>query len=120
MTDEILQTDIDLARRLIAEGHQDPEIVENLACRNIAPNRATRLVVELRHGRTVEPDQDWRAAAARRNPPVPHRAPLARPDISQPASALPRRADPILVPWAKIIAALSVMLCITLVIWIGQ
>jgi hypothetical protein len=119
MTDEILQTDIDLARRLIAEGHPDAEIVENLAFRKIAPNRASRLVAELRGGKTVEPDQDWRAAATR-NQLLSRRVPSPGPRIQQPASAPPRRTDPIVIPWGRIIAVVSVMVCIAVVIWIGQ
>ena len=57
MTDEILQTDIDLARRFIDAGSGDAEIIDLLARRNIAPNRAASLVCELREGRAVQPDR---------------------------------------------------------------
>jgi hypothetical protein len=56
MTDAILQSDIDLARRLISERLGDLEIVAALQLRRISPDRATRLVRALRQGIDVEPD----------------------------------------------------------------
>lgn len=56
MTDEILQSDIDLARKLIGERLPDRDIVQTLGLRRVSPLRAERLVSQLRRGVDVQPD----------------------------------------------------------------
>jgi hypothetical protein len=56
MTGDLLQSDIDLARRLIAEGQTDGEIIVALGYRRIGPERAQRLVQDLRRGIDVPAD----------------------------------------------------------------
>ena len=73
MTDELLQSDIDLARRLIADRSSDSEIVQSLALRRISPVRAQRLVRQLREGVDVQPDpaslpQQFSRVVVRREP----------------------------------------------------
>ncbi len=53
MTHDILQTDIDLATKLMAEGRTDEEIVATLAQRRVDPAKAFQLVDDLRQGRKV-------------------------------------------------------------------
>jgi hypothetical protein len=111
MTDEILQADIDLARRLIDGGTGDEEIIGLLARRNIAPNRAARLVSELRSGCAVEPDRVWRGVA---------REPARSLTSSAVSAAKPqRRRTPTrpTIPWFRILVASGVCLCIGLAAW---
>lgn len=56
MTNQILQSDIDLARRLLGVGRPEAEIVKALGFRRVDAERATRLINDLRQGRNVEPD----------------------------------------------------------------
>src|SRR5262249_54347739 len=53
----ILQSDIDLARKLINTGHPESEVVTALSYRGIDSTRAVQLITALRSGRTVEPDR---------------------------------------------------------------
>src|SRR5947208_8542906 len=102
MTDEILQADIDLARRLIDGGSADQEIIGALAQRNIAPNRAARLVAELRSGRAVDPDRVWRAVCT-------EPAPASRPQAASARRLEPRRKPvPVRVPWFRMLVAIGV------------
>jgi hypothetical protein len=57
MTNDILQTDIDLARRLLDASRPADEIVAALVYRGINPNRAAQLVADLQAGKVVEPDK---------------------------------------------------------------
>jgi hypothetical protein len=66
MTDEILQSDIDLARSLIAQRLPDREIIASLALRRISPVRAEPLVRHLREGINVQPDPPAVASELRR------------------------------------------------------
>jgi len=56
MTNQILQSDIDLARRLLSIGRPEAEIVKALGYRKVDADRAARLINELRHGSNVQPD----------------------------------------------------------------
>lgn len=51
MIHEVLQSDVEVARRLISSGHPDPEIVVALTARGIEPAKATQLLDDLHHGR---------------------------------------------------------------------
>src|SRR5256885_6738638 len=57
MTPDILQSDIDLARKLLDERRPETEIVAALAYRGIESGRATQLIAELQAGKKVEPDR---------------------------------------------------------------
>jgi hypothetical protein len=57
MTNDILQSDIDLARRLLDAHRPADEIVAALGYRGINGNRATQLVTDLQSGKPVEPDK---------------------------------------------------------------
>jgi hypothetical protein len=56
MTGDLLQSDIDLARRLISDGQTDAEIIVALGYRKIAPGIAQTVVTNLRAGTEVRPD----------------------------------------------------------------
>jgi hypothetical protein len=56
MTGDLLQSDIDFARRLIAEGQTDGQIIVALGYRRIGPEKARRLVQDLRRGIDVPAD----------------------------------------------------------------
>ena len=111
MTNQVLQSDIDVARRLLDAGRTDEEVLTALLCRNIAADRAVQLLTDLRRGLRVEPD-------------VPEMGPLTgvrrtstthhdwRSDTEDYSARQPRRN----VPWfmAALIAAL--VICTTAVI----
>src|ERR1044071_962047 len=118
MTDEILQTDIDLARRLVDAGNGDTEIIYLLARRNIAPDRASRLISDLREGRAVAPDRVWRAIALEGELPIASSA--SRQTTSSPARARNRPSTPIRVPWFRVLMAAGVFFCIAMAVWIGR
>jgi hypothetical protein len=56
MTNQLLQSDIDLAKRLIQERHTDEEILGVLLRRRVAPEKALHVLAALRAGEQVEPD----------------------------------------------------------------
>jgi hypothetical protein len=56
MTGDLLQSDIDLARHLIAEGQTDGQIIVALGYRRIGAEKAQRLVQDLRRGLDVQAD----------------------------------------------------------------
>jgi len=117
MTDEILQTDIDLARRLIDEGRADAEIIDLLARRKIASNRASRLISELREGRAVEPDRVWRSVALQGEPTV---SPSRQTTASSQKEGRNRPSARIRVPWFRILVAAGVLFCIGMAVWFGR
>src|SRR6267378_119303 len=57
MTNDILQSDIDLARRLLDARRPADEIVAALSYRGINGNRAAHLVADFHAGKAVEPDK---------------------------------------------------------------
>jgi len=57
MTNDILQSDIDLARKLLDGRRPSDEIVAALSYRGIDRHRAAQLVADLQAGRPVEPDR---------------------------------------------------------------
>src|SRR5580765_5907754 len=57
MTNDILQSDIDLARRLLEGGRPPEDIVVALGYRGINGKRAAQLIADLQSGKTVEPDR---------------------------------------------------------------
>jgi hypothetical protein len=67
MTHHILQSDIELARKLLAANRPEAEIVAALTRRGVEPAKATRLVEDLQCGRAVAPEI---AVMPRRGPEV--------------------------------------------------
>jgi hypothetical protein len=57
MTNDILQSDIDLASRLLDANRPADEIIAALGYRGINGGRAAQLVADLQAGKTVEPDR---------------------------------------------------------------
>src|SRR5262249_3957399 len=57
MTNDILQSDIDLARKLLDARRSSEEIVAALGYRGINRDRAEQLIAALQAGKTVEPDR---------------------------------------------------------------
>jgi hypothetical protein len=52
MIREIVSSDVDFARGMMASGHSDTEILAVLASRGLDPAKAAQLMDDLRHGRT--------------------------------------------------------------------
>lgn len=121
MTNDILQSDIDLARRLLDAGRPASEVVAALGHRGIESPRATQLVADLQAGKRVEPDQPIKISLPSKtsNPtissgpeplrqPSPGDSPGDRPQYVQ--SRKQSRGG---FPWFTIIALASVAVCIT-------
>ena len=114
MTEEILQSDIDLARKRIKAGEGDAEIIRALELRQIASWRAAKLVDDLRTGRTVEPDHPSPSTPverARRHSTSSSIGASKRHHEDQPARPT---------PWFAILSILSVVLCITVIALINR
>jgi hypothetical protein len=56
MTHDILESDIELATKLLRSNQPVPEILNTLVRRGIDPGKAVQLVEDLREGKTVRPD----------------------------------------------------------------
>jgi hypothetical protein len=62
MTNEILETDIELARNLLGNSLPEAEVISALVVRGIQPARAAKLVLDLLQGKNPEPDRPFQAA----------------------------------------------------------
>jgi hypothetical protein len=116
MTNQVLQSDIDLARRLLTAGRPDEDILGALVCRNIAPDRAIQLVTDLRQGLRVEPDLPEMGALRRPGPKpgsgsVTHRD--WRPDAPDYSARQPRRN----LPWFMTTLLVALAICAGTVIF---
>jgi hypothetical protein len=97
MTGDLLQSDIDFARRLIAEGQTDGQIIVALGYRRIGPERAQRLVQDLRRGINVQADplpaNLWRPVTIETgdhsHEDAQEELPLPQPHRVEPASPFP-------------------------------
>jgi hypothetical protein len=78
MTNEILESDIELARELLGKKTPDAEVISSLVRRGIQANRAQELVMALRLGKNPEPDRPFRPAYSQDD------------DLPTPTSAVPR------------------------------
>jgi len=124
MTHDLLQSDIDLATRLMVEGRTDDQIITALAQRRVDPARAAHLVDDLRNGRKViaqpslPPEFTLRRSRARnaargsgRSPPP--RSPESEPDPEPPSPpAAPGRKKPTVI-W--VVAAILLFLAIVVI-----
>ena len=68
MIHDILQSDIELAKRLLEAGRPDGEVVTVLSKRKLGVDEASRLVADLRQGKRVSPSSSL-AAALKTAPP---------------------------------------------------
>ena len=117
MTEEILQSDIDLARKLITVGAADADIVQTLQYRGLDPQRAAQLVQDLRLGRTVHPDPDPALLSARsRQQPAPERpSQQVRPPAPVRETRRSRHFG-----WFPVIAGTSILLCIGVIAFVNH
>jgi hypothetical protein len=84
MTHDILQSDIELAVRLMEEQRPDAEILKNLAHRGIEAGQAVQLLDELRNGRKVSAGSPFPQVFGPR-----HRPRTEPPPTEEPVSAPP-------------------------------
>lgn len=119
MTHDVLQSDIDLARRLVDAGRPVNEIVAALAHRGVDSNRATQLVADLQSGKTVEPDKpisinlpskttEEISAAGRQH--SRERIPTDMPAGKRRSARAVRKANAF--PWFSVIALTSAAVCV--------
>jgi hypothetical protein len=92
MTGDLLQSDIDFARRLIAEGQSDGQIIVALGYRRIGPEKAQRLVQDLRRGLDVQAEplpNLWRPVTVETGENQPRESPPPAPRPAEAASPFP-------------------------------
>jgi hypothetical protein len=92
MTNRILQTDIELAKKLIQAGRPDSEVAKALTFRRIDHHKAEQLVAALKAGQEVAPEMDVNVEAAQS---LKARRSSTTTTSDQPASAVqpaPRKA----------------------------
>ena len=124
MTHDLLQSDVEVAIRLMAEGRADDQIITALARRRLDPAKAVRLVDDLRNGRKVVAQpalpQEFalrrsrsRSAARESVAPPPTRSPKPepRPELPSPSGASKRKKPAVM--W--IVAAILLFLAIVVV-----
>jgi hypothetical protein len=127
MTNDILQSDIDLARRLLDASRPSEEIVAALAYRGIDGSRATQLIADLQAGKTVEPDRpiainlpprtiEETAPAAQK--PTRKSAQAESTDERQETGSRRRKANAF--PWFTIIALASAAICVVVFVLLSR
>ena len=81
MTNEILETDIEIARSMLRKGARADEVSGVLIRRGLEPNRAAQLVSDLQQGKQVQVDLPFRPA--RRHSPHGPASPGQSPDLPE-------------------------------------
>jgi hypothetical protein len=112
MTNDILQSDIDLARKLLDANRPADEIVVALGYRGINGNRAAQLVADLQAGKAVEPDRPIYV-----NLPSPSQQPsrkITPPELAAepPQASWGRQKKSNAFPWFTIIALAAAAVCV--------
>jgi hypothetical protein len=90
MTHDILQSDLDVAKRLIRANGTDAEIVEALTARGVAPIKALQVARDLRFGKLVTPFNPAAPGVELRDMSDPPEAEPAKPRRINPA---PKRSE---------------------------
>lgn len=127
MTNDILQSDIDLARNLLDGNRPSDEIIAALGYRGIEGNRAAQLVADLQAGKKVEPDRPISIHLPPRTSEDP--APTAvepRANATQAVStgerrdsrSTQRKANTF--PWFTIIALVSAAVCVAIFVFLSR
>jgi hypothetical protein len=113
MTNDILQTDIDLARKLLDANRPADEIVAALAYRGINGNRATQLVADLQAGKTVEPDRPISISLPSPSEQQPSRK-ITPPEFAAepPQDSRARQGKSSSFPWFTVIALAAAAICV--------
>jgi len=126
MTNDILQSDIDLARKLLDDRRPIDEIVAALEYRGVNENRAAQLVADLQAGRTVEPDRPITITLPAKttedtpDQPRPNRQ-SAQGDLGsqrRESRSRQRRANPF--PWFTVIALGSAAVCVVIFVILSR
>jgi hypothetical protein len=116
MTNQLLQSDIELARHLLSIGRAEAEIIKALGYRKIDPERAARLIHDLRQGRSVDPDVPEMAGmprTPREHAPVREHSPArdagqrSKPEGEKFGTREPKRA----LPWFMMALLLALAIC---------
>jgi len=127
MTNDILQSDIDLARKLVDDRRPSDEIVAALSYRGIGGSRAAQLVADLQAGKIIEPDRPISINLPSRTRANPAAEPEKQTSTSAQADFTAERgssrstrhkANPF--PWFKIIALTSAAVCITVFVLLSR
>jgi hypothetical protein len=120
MTHDVLQSDIDLARKLSDARRPASEIITALTYRGIDSSRATRLLVDIQGGKTVQPDAPITINLAQKTSEgtITPRAEPNRQDAPAHSSAVrqrnqSRRRKTDAFPWFVVLALASAAVCVT-------
>jgi hypothetical protein len=120
MIHEILASDVELARSLIAANHSDAEILAQLASRGVESAKATGLLDDLRHGRRpstqlpIPPGSDGYHHSRKRRA-----APAVAPQTLDPPRRRSHRGShgPSGVPWWFVLLALVFIGALAYAFW---
>jgi hypothetical protein len=120
MTNDILQSDIDLARRLLDAQRPPEDIVVALGYRGINGNRAAQLIADLQAGKTVEPDRPITISLPSKTveePPASEhqqsgRSAAAELTRERPRESRTERQKGGAFPWFTLIALISAAICV--------
>jgi hypothetical protein len=125
MTPDILQSDLDLARKLLHAGRPATQIITALRHRGIDSERAARLVADLQSGKPVEPDKPIKISLSPApSPPASQQSDVKSsrpPDSSakRAARSRPRRTEPVS-HWFTVIALVSATVCVAAFVFLSR
>jgi hypothetical protein len=119
MTNDILQSDIDLARRLLDARRPSEEIVAALTYRGINGDRAAQLIAALQAGKTVEPDRPITISlpsktveeTAPSEPQYSRKSTVSASAAERPQESRPSRRGGGAFPWFTAIALAAAAVC---------
>jgi hypothetical protein len=128
MTNDILQSDIDLARRLLDARRPADEIVGALSYRGINGNRAAQLVADLQAGKAVEPDKPITislpsSSTEQTRPPEQQQSPQAAPpELSEerPQRSRSRPGKTSRLPWFTILALAAATVSVAAFVFLSR
>jgi len=127
MTNDILQTDIDLARKLLDARQPSDEIVAALSYRGIDGGRAAQLIADLQGGKKVEPDRPISINLASRtteNPASAQERQGARrtqPELAgERRESRPTRRKANAFPWFTTIGLTSAAVCVAMFVLLSR
>lgn len=127
MTNDILQTDIDLARKLLDARHPSDEIVAALSYRGIDGTRAAQLVADLQAGKKLEPDKPVSINLPSRTTEDPalaqerQGARRVQPELAdERRESRPTRRKANAFPWFTTIALTSAAICVAMFVLLSR
>jgi hypothetical protein len=126
MTNDILQSDIELARKLLDANCASDEIVAALSYRGIKAERAAHLIADLQDGKTVEADRPiqirLQSAKTQETAPAPQtqRQKSAGSDLSGERERKSRHRKVNAFPWFTVMALTAACVCVAVFVLLSR